>query len=102
MDDRDALELVRQLVNRIETATFSLHRGGSYLTRCKRVTYGLDDTGPEDCTCGLDVLLAEARALTGNPPSEREPPLRHRDKSKSRRLTKGPANGVDTWGSLDG
>lgn len=57
--------LLLGLVQRIEGSDFSLHRDGNYKTRCGRVYKGLDKSGPEDCTCGLDDLLEKARTLAG-------------------------------------
>jgi hypothetical protein len=74
MAETNSVDLVRRLVERIETGTFTLHRSGSYLTRCRRVNEGIAQTEPEDCTCGLDALLAKARAFTGDQATGGEPP----------------------------
>jgi hypothetical protein len=75
-------ELIRELVRRIEYATYNQH---GY--QCERVRRGLAVTRPEACTCGLDALLAEARALIGDTatPSDyvpKEPPAFRRPRPR--------------------
>lgn len=62
----DAEELVRQLVYRIEHSMLPLHRYGSPYDACYRLQHGLGFTRPEQCDCGLDALLAQARAFTSD------------------------------------
>ena len=60
----EVVDVVRRLVYRIEESRRTLHRNETYRDRCKRLQLGLAFSKPEDCDCGLDTLLAEARALT--------------------------------------
>jgi hypothetical protein len=61
-------ELVRRLVYEIEESPRTLHKDRGYSDRCLRLREGLAFTRPEDCDCGLDALLAEAHAFTGDGP----------------------------------
>jgi hypothetical protein len=73
----DSRQLVRDLVERIENANFTLHWSGGWPHQCKRVVKGLSFSSPEDCTCGLDQLLEEARKVAGDDQLGRhEPPVR--------------------------
>jgi hypothetical protein len=60
---RDPVVLVRLLADRIEDAPRTLHLDEGPAYRCRRVELGYAFSKPTDCTCGLDALLAEARAL---------------------------------------
>ncbi len=53
-------EILRDLVRRIENADFNPHHNG-----CERQRRGLALTPPDACSCGLDLVMNEARALTG-------------------------------------
>jgi hypothetical protein len=61
-------ELIRKLVGRMEAGPRTLHRYSSPTSMCRRLRLGLGASSPEDCNCGLDALLAQARALTGDAP----------------------------------
>jgi hypothetical protein len=69
--DEAVMDLVRRLVYEIEESPRTLHKDRGYSDRCLRLREGLAFTRPEDCDCGLDALLAEARALTGEPTRRR-------------------------------
>jgi hypothetical protein len=64
-------ELVRQLVERIERYPQTLHRYNAIYDCCGRLRQGkgLAFSTPDDCDCGLDKLLAQAREFTGDSPS---------------------------------
>jgi hypothetical protein len=66
-DETATMSLVRRLVYEIEESPRTLHKDRGYSDRCMRLKEGLAFTKPEDCDCGLDELLAEARAFTGDP-----------------------------------
>jgi hypothetical protein len=65
-DETTLADLVRRLTYAIEDSRLTLHRDRNRLDRCKRLQLGLAFSRPEDCDCGLDALLAEARSLTGD------------------------------------
>ena len=93
-------DIIRMLVCRIEDADFSLHRDGNYVKRCQRIRMGLDQSTPEDCTCGLDALLAKARAITGDEPRERPHQATRQASRPANRLRTSPATNIHTWESL--
>jgi hypothetical protein len=57
------VDLVRRLTYRIEDAPRTLHLDEGPSHQCRRVLLGYAFSKPDDCTCGLDDLLAEARAF---------------------------------------
>jgi hypothetical protein len=67
-ESAQTVELVRRLVYEIEESPRTLHKDRGYSDRCLRLREGLAFTKPEDCDCGLDELLAEARAFAGDGP----------------------------------
>jgi hypothetical protein len=69
--DEAVVDLVRRLVYEIEESPRTLHKDRGYSDRCMRSREGLAFTRPEDCDCGLDALLAEARAFAGEAPRRR-------------------------------
>jgi hypothetical protein len=58
------VDVLRRLTYRIEDSRHTLHRDQTPRDRCKRLQLGLAFSKPEDCDCGLDELLAQARTLT--------------------------------------
>jgi hypothetical protein len=75
--------LIKRLVDRIETAMHPLHWSGGWPHRCKRIEMGTGFSKPEDCTCGLDPLLKEAKDYIGDgtpikAPNYKPPPTRTR------------------------
>ena len=96
----EAFDVIRQLVRRIEDADYSLHRDGNYVRRCERIRKGLDQSTPADCTCGLDALLAEARAITGDEALERSYQPKKQTGRPANRLRTSPATNIHTWDSL--
>ncbi len=56
----DPTDLITRLVQRMESHGRTLHRYEARYDCCKRLMHGLGFSGPEDCDCGLDPLLAEA------------------------------------------
>ncbi len=61
MDETQRI-LIARLVERIESHPLTLHRRNSYLDQYARLRKDLLFSAPEDCDCGLDALLIEARA----------------------------------------
>jgi len=66
-------DLVGRLVYRIEDARHTLHRDEIGSSRCMRLELGLVNSKPEDCDCGLDALLAEARLFFETSGSANQP-----------------------------
>ena len=60
--DAQGRDIIARLLDRIERVTGTLHRAPtSHLHKCTRPRMCMGFSKPEDCDCGLDELLAEAR-----------------------------------------